>query len=53
MKKIFAILLACILAMSAGALAATYTYPDCDFTFDYNEDFFEITMDDPPTTRTW
>lgn len=46
MKKIFSILLACILAMSAGALAATYTYPDCDFTFDYNEDFFEITMDD-------
>ena len=46
MKKIVAILIAAILAMSTGALAATYTYPDCDFTFEYNEEFFEITMDD-------
>lgn len=46
MKKFLAILIAAMLAMSTGALAATYTYPDCDLTFDYNEDFFEITMDD-------
>ena len=46
MKKIIAVLLVAMLAMSASALAATYTYPDCDFTFDYNEEFFEITMDD-------
>ena len=44
MKKLFAMLLVAVLAMSATAFAATYTCDD--ITFDYNEDFFEITMDD-------
>ena len=44
MKKIFAMMLVAILAMSASAFAATYTYDD--ITFDYNEDFYEISMED-------
>ena len=44
MKKLFAALLIAVLAMSATALAATYTHDE--ISFDYNEDFFEITMDD-------
>ena len=44
MKKTIAVLLVALLSMSVGALAATYTCGD--ITFDYNEDFFEIAMDD-------
>ena len=44
MKKFFAILIVAILAMSATAFAATYTHDE--LTFEYNEDFFEISMDD-------
>lgn len=45
MKKFFAILLAATLTLAASAFAATYTYKD-DITFEYNDKFFEITMDD-------
>ena len=44
MKKIVAILIAAILAISATAFAATYVYDD--ITFDYDENFFTITTDD-------
>ena len=45
MKKLFAILLVAILTLTATAFAATYTYKD-DIAFKYNEEFFEISMDD-------
>ena len=44
MKKIFALLLVTILAMTAAASAATYTHEH--LTFEYNDSFFEITMED-------
>ena len=44
MKKIFALLLVTILAMTATASAATYTHEH--LTFEYNDSFFEITMED-------
>ena len=47
MKKLIALLTLAALALSCtAALAATYTDPDGDITFDYDEALFEITMDD-------
>ena len=46
MKKMFAMLLVAILALSCtAALAATYTH-DEDIRFEYDENAFEISMDD-------
>ena len=46
MNKLFAILLAAVLALSCtAALAATYTHDD-DIRFEYDDARFEITMDD-------
>ena len=45
MKKMLAVLLIAILAMSATAFAATYNY-DNDIIFEYDESAFEISMDD-------
>ena len=44
MKKLFAALLIAVLALSATALAATYTHDD--LTFEYEDTFFRITMED-------
>lgn len=44
MKKLFAALLIAVLALSATALAATYTHDD--LTFEYEDTFFVITMED-------
>ena len=44
MKKFFALLLVTVLAVSATAFAATYAHDD--LTFEYNDSFFEIAMDD-------
>lgn len=44
MKKFFALLFVTILAMTAAASAATYTHEH--LTFEYNDSFFEITMED-------
>ncbi len=45
MKKIIALLLAAALCLSASAFAATYTHDD-DITFEYDDKYFEIAMDD-------
>lgn len=45
MKKLFALLLAGAMALSAGAFAATYTHED-DIRFEYDENYFEISMED-------
>lgn len=45
MKKIIAIVLVSILAMSAAAFAET-TYIHDDLTFDYDESYFTIDMED-------
>ena len=46
MNKIFAILIAAVLALSCtAALAATCTHDD-DIHIEYDENAFEITMDD-------
>ena len=46
MNKLFAILLAAVLALSCtAAFAATYTHDD-DITFEYDDARFEISMDD-------
>jgi len=46
MNKLFAILLAAVLALSCtAAFAATYTHDD-DIRFEYDDARFEITMDD-------
>lgn len=46
MKKIIAAMLIAVLSLSCAALAATYTDPDRDFTFEYDDAAFEISMDD-------
>ncbi len=46
MKKLLAVLLIALLALPGGAFAATYTDRDRDMTFEYDEDLFEITMND-------
>ena len=45
MKKMIVMLLVAILALSATAFAATYTYED-DIRFEYDETAFDITMED-------
>ena len=46
MNKFFAILIAAVLALSCtAAFAATYTHED-DIRFEYDENAFEITVDD-------
>ena len=45
MKKLFALALIAILALTATAFAETYRYED-DITFNYDEKLFDITMDD-------
>ena len=46
MNKFFAILIAAVLALSCtAAFAATYTHED-DIRFEYDENAFEITLDD-------
>ena len=37
MKKIIAAMLIAVLSLSCAALAATYTDPDRDFTFEYDD----------------
>ncbi len=46
MKKLFAALLAALLALSCTAFAATYVDRDKDLTFEYDESLFGIAMDD-------
>lgn len=47
MKKLTAALLAALLLLgSVAAFAATYTDPDGDFTFEYDDALFEITDED-------
>ena len=45
MKKLLAMLLVAILALSATAFAATYNHED-DISFEYDENAFELSMDD-------
>ena len=46
MNKFFAIMITAVLALSCtAAFAATYTHND-DIHFEYDENAFEITMDD-------
>lgn len=44
MKKFFAILIAAVLALGASAFAATYTGEN--IAFEYNDEFFDVSMDD-------
>ena len=46
MKKIFALVLIAILALTTTAFAATYRYDGDDIVFNYDENLFDITMDD-------
>ncbi len=46
MKKLFAVLLITMLALTCTAFAATYIDRDKDLTFEYDESLFKITMDD-------
>jgi len=46
MKKIIAVLIVAVFALSTAALAATYTDRDHDLTFEYDDALFEIGMDD-------
>ena len=47
MKKIFALVLIAIMTLTAAtAFAATYRYDGDDIVFTYNEELFDITMDD-------
>lgn len=47
MKKLIAMLLVGILALSATAFAATYNHDD-DITFEYDDKYFEVSQDDHP-----
>ena len=46
MKKLFALALIAILALTTTAFAATYRYDDDDIVFTYDENLFDVTMDD-------
>ena len=46
MKKFFALALIAILSLSTTAFAATYRYDDDDIVFTYDENLFDVTMDD-------
>ena len=46
MKKLFVVLLITMLALTCTAFATTYIDRDKDLTFEYDEDIFEIAMDD-------
>ena len=46
MKKIIAILIAAILALSATAFAATYTNRDRDMTFEYDDALFKVNLEE-------
>ena len=46
MKRFFALTLIAILALTATAFAATYRNGDDDIAFSYDENLFDITMDD-------
>lgn len=45
MKKLFAMLLVAALVLSTGAFAAVYTHDD-DIRFEYDENAFEISLED-------
>ena len=46
MKKLFALVLIAILALTTTAFAATYRYDGDDIVFNYDENIFEIVEDD-------
>lgn len=46
MKKLLAMFVIAALALTGAALAATYTDPERDLTFDYDDSLFEITLED-------
>ena len=46
MKKLFAMILIAILAMSTVAFAATYRHDEDDIVFEFDDTLFEISMDD-------
>ena len=46
MKKLFALALIAILALSTTAFAATYRYDDDDIVFTYDENLFDVNLAD-------